>query len=283
MSAKWTFWAWEQPIKTAPKKLALLQLANNSNDGGKSWYSIGKMSEACGVGERTFQRQVQSLEEDGLLKVERRTNRPSIYTLKDEIEVTLHDLGCQSDGAGCQSDGARGVRESPDPNNDPNNDPINKDPLSTKADEIQDAFDYFYIAGLVKKSKVKAFTKFKSLVEEMKADPMEFATLLSKDIQYRITTQQFGIDKLHPSTYLNNQRWTDEYEEPNNGQSQVNGKQSAAERIAERNRQRYGQASSGLGMAEDGRDLREPMDQGTGGRAAITLDSSSFKTEDGSS
>ena len=34
MSAKWTFWAWEQPIKTAPKKLALLQLANNADDDG---------------------------------------------------------------------------------------------------------------------------------------------------------------------------------------------------------------------------------------------------------
>ena len=36
MSAKWTFWAWEQPVKTAPKKLALLQLANNANDDGVS-------------------------------------------------------------------------------------------------------------------------------------------------------------------------------------------------------------------------------------------------------
>lgn len=126
MSAKWTFWAWEQPIKTAPKKLALLQLANNANDDGKSWYSIGKMATACGVGERTFQRQIQSLEEDGLLHVERRSNRPSIYTLTDEVEITLHiDSGCQSDGAGCQSDGSRGVRESPDLNSNPNNYPNN--------------------------------------------------------------------------------------------------------------------------------------------------------------
>lgn len=126
MSAKWTFWAWEQPIKTAPKKLALLQLANNANDDGKSWYSIGKMALACGVGERTFQRQIQSLEEDGLLHVERRSNRPSIYTLTDEIEVTLNnDAGCQSGGSGCQSDGLGGVRESHDLNSNPNNYPNN--------------------------------------------------------------------------------------------------------------------------------------------------------------
>ena len=110
MSAKWTFWAWEKEIKTAPKKLALLQLANNANDDGKSWYSIIKMATACGVSERTFQRQIQSLESDGILHVERRSNRPSIYRLKDEVEIVLHsDLGCQSDGVGCQSVTSGGV------------------------------------------------------------------------------------------------------------------------------------------------------------------------------
>lgn len=124
MSAKWTFWAWEQDIKTAPKKLALLQLANNANDDGKSWYSIAKMAKACGVGERTFQRQIQALEEDGLLHVERRNNRPSIYTLTDEVEIILHSYsGCQSDVAGCQSDALGGVRESHDPNSNPNSNP----------------------------------------------------------------------------------------------------------------------------------------------------------------
>lgn len=103
MSAKWTFWAWEQKIKTAPKKLALLQLANNSNDDGKSWYSIEKMADACGVSDRTFQRQIKDLENDGLLHVERRNNRPSIYELKDKVEITLHSGGDivtprQSDG-----------------------------------------------------------------------------------------------------------------------------------------------------------------------------------------
>lgn len=127
MSAKWTFWAWEQDIKTAPKKLALLQLANNANDDGISWYSIGKMAIACGVSDRTLQRQIQSLEDDGLLIVERRSNRPSIYKLNDGIEVTLKDNErCQSVIVGCQSVTSRGVRESHDPNSNPNNYPNNK-------------------------------------------------------------------------------------------------------------------------------------------------------------
>ena len=124
MSAKWTFWAWDQEIKTAPKKLALLQLANNANDDGKSWYSIEKMAKACGVSDRTFQRQIQSLEEDGLLHVERRNNRPSIYTLTNEVEITLQaKQGCQSVTSGCQSVTLGGVTESHDPNSNPNNEP----------------------------------------------------------------------------------------------------------------------------------------------------------------
>ena len=57
----------------------------------------------------------------------------------------------------------------------------------------------------------------------------------------RITKQQFGNDKLHPSTYLNNQRWEDEHE-TNNGQLAPNGKQSAAERQAASVESKYGQA-----------------------------------------
>ena len=93
MSAKWTFWAWEVDIKTAPKKLALLQLANNADDDGKSWYAIAKMAKACGVAERTFQRQIQSLENDNLLKVDRRSNRSSVYHLQGSELITLIDTG----------------------------------------------------------------------------------------------------------------------------------------------------------------------------------------------
>lgn len=89
MSAKWTFWAWDQEIKSAPKKLALLKLADNANDGGKSWYSIAKMAKSCGVSERTFIRSLQELEKINLLRIEKRPNRPSVYTLTDGMEVTL--------------------------------------------------------------------------------------------------------------------------------------------------------------------------------------------------
>lgn len=90
MSAKYTFLAWDTPIDNAPLKLALLQLANNADDNGFSFYSISKMALACGMSEKTFQRKIKEMESMGILTVERRSNRPSLYSLiGDEMGVTL--------------------------------------------------------------------------------------------------------------------------------------------------------------------------------------------------
>ncbi|MFT6347102.1 MAG: hypothetical protein ACJAYB_000083 [Psychromonas sp.] len=98
MSAKWTFWAWEQEIKKAPLKLTLLQLANNSNDDGVSWYSIPKMAGNCSMSERAFQGHVKTLEKDGFLNIKERAGTSSIYTLKS-IEIELHDQPTPAESA----------------------------------------------------------------------------------------------------------------------------------------------------------------------------------------
>ena len=93
MSAKYTFLAWDTPVKNAPLKLTLLQLANNADDDGFSYYSISKMALACGMSDRTFMRKIAELEELSILSVTRRSNRPSLYTLiGDEMGVTLCHL-----------------------------------------------------------------------------------------------------------------------------------------------------------------------------------------------
>ena len=220
MSAKWTFWAWEQPVKTAPKKLALLQLANNANDDGVSWYSIGKMSASCGVSERTFQRHIQELESDGLLHVERRSNRPSKYTLKEKVEVVLHGLGCQSDVAGCQSVTSGGVRVSPDLNSNPNTD------LNSFNNVCVSAFEIFWNAGMRKQNKKGALKAFTSLCKKCKSEntPDEIANLMALDVKRRIELEQFGFDRLHPATYINSERWTDEQLQESNAINNSQGR-----------------------------------------------------------
>jgi len=150
---------------------------------------------------------------------------------------------------------------------------INQEPLTKNHKPVikdllcEEAFSIFYSAGLIKRSKAKAFSTFKSLVKQMECDPLEFAELLSDDIKHRISTNQFGIDKLHPSTYLNQQRWTDDYEtakQSNNGLPEGSRKLSASERIRARNEAKYGnqQPSSGLGVGENDGDLRISVDPG---------------------
>ena len=127
MSAKYTFLAWDTPIDNAPLKLTLLQLANNADDDGFSYYSISKMAVACGMSERTFMRKIAELEKMKILTVERRANRPSLYTLiGDEMGVSL----CHLQGAevtGCHAEVTEshlvGDRESHDLNNTPNTTP----------------------------------------------------------------------------------------------------------------------------------------------------------------
>ena len=270
MSAKYTFLAWDTPVKDASTKLALLQLANNADDNGFSYYSISKMANACDMSDRNFMRKIKELESMKVLTVERRANRPSLYTLiGDEMGVTLCHLhssevtGCHAEVTGCH---AEGDRLSHDPNSYPVNSP---ESIFMCEKTLEQGFEIFYSAGLVKKSKAQAYKKFKSLSKKMKADPIEFGQLLAQDVQTRIAKQQYGIDKLHPSTYLNNERWTDEHEENNNGQFAPTGKQSAAERINARNSAKYGQPSSGLGMGESSGDLRGAMGEGER-RNAIT-------------
>ena len=124
MSAKYTFLAWGTNIESAPLKLALLQLANNADDDGFSYYSISKMAKSCGVSDRTFIRKIAELERLNILTVERRSNRPSLYTLQgDEMGVTLCQLQnsevteCHAEVTECHGGGDR---VSHDLNNTPN-------------------------------------------------------------------------------------------------------------------------------------------------------------------
>lgn len=75
---------------------------------------------------------------------------------------------------------------------------------------LTEAFEVFWSAGMVKTGKKKAFTVFASLVKRDKVEPKAFAEKLAADVKARIEAEQFGFDKLHPTTYLNQERWNDD-------------------------------------------------------------------------
>ncbi|WP_392559763.1 hypothetical protein [Orbus mooreae] len=79
---------------------------------------------------------------------------------------------------------------------------------------INSAFEVFWSAGLPKINKSKAIKSFESAfkvwIKNNDGSEMSFAEMLFSDIQLRIVNNQFGFNKLHPTSYLNNQRWEDE-------------------------------------------------------------------------
>lgn len=83
--------------------------------------------------------------------------------------------------------------------------------LSDKSDAIENAFETFWISGMRKVNKAGALKSFKKAFKDSKEkDPNLFAEKLSNDVKARLSAKQFGFDNLHPTTYLNQQRWNDE-------------------------------------------------------------------------
>lgn len=100
---------------------------------------------------------------------------------------------------------------------------ISKTDLSSKkegseymSDEVEQAFNLFWSAGLKKASKPSGQKAFLAAIKRHKiADVQAFAQKLHDDIaaRKRIGTQ-LGFDALMPSTYLNNDRWEDDLPVP---------------------------------------------------------------------
>ena len=83
---------------------------------------------------------------------------------------------------------------------------------------ISHEFDRFWLAGMTKQSKQAALKAFTKQHKESKQDIEVFTDYLISDIQQRLSAGVFGFDKMHPTTYLNQQRWHDDIVKPINGQ-----------------------------------------------------------------
>ncbi len=156
MSAKYTFWAWEVDINKAPLKLTLLQLANNANDDGISWYSVPKMAKRCGMSERALQGHIKTLEEMGLLVVKDRPGTSRIYEL--QYSEVLLKCGAPAESA---PPPPQNLRHTPAESADDLNNEFKMDPnnyLSAKADQKQQSKRALY---------VEMATRFMELIPEM--------------------------------------------------------------------------------------------------------------------
>lgn len=138
MSARSTFWAWEQQNLAGPTKLVLLAIADYSDDRGVSWPSYETISKKCCMDRRTVIRHIKKLQEANYLTINRRIsegkNQSNTFKLNinESIKVVTesHHQGGGSDreSLGVVTESHQGSdRESPKPNNEPNNkEPNNK-------------------------------------------------------------------------------------------------------------------------------------------------------------
>lgn len=209
MSAKHTFMAWDYKSESAGVKLVLLQIANNSNDDGVSWYSIEKMADACGMGVRTFQRHLNFLESEKVLEIIRRPNKTSVYKL---IWLNYKTDSTQEDGTAklalwnCQIDTSRGAKMAHDPNKESNKE--------SESNFVCSLFEKFWrnyncekTAKVKKQDAKKAFMRLMRGMSEKKAEMLTYAMLVH--YQDNLVGVVFGADRMHPTTYINKRQWED--------------------------------------------------------------------------
>lgn len=196
------------------RKLVLLKLADNANDNGKCWPSYDHIAEMCEIDRRTAMRHIKALSETGLVTLTYRKgekgNSSNIYHLHLDGDNLSPPSDTRSPGV---------VAEDHQPS-----DPVSPrtshrtsqlEPIKNKQKdvaEIEHCFERLWVEFPTKKSKKNSLAKFKSLAQARNEPVDEFTNMLCTDVRTRIANRQFGFDKLHLTTYLNQERWNDEHE-----------------------------------------------------------------------
>lgn len=189
---------------------------------------------------KTIQRTIKRLEEMGLILSTNKLNKMKMdktkwysiaYEKIEELTSQNDQMRCDQNGSSMRSKWddrySQNDQMSCDQNDHTNNQ--RKDfyteentPLPPKVEnsnDLENAFDVFWKVYKAKLNKSGALKSFKSAYKKysqktQKSAPQEFAEMLVCDVQKRLSLGQFGFDKLHPTTYLNNARWEDEYTQP---------------------------------------------------------------------
>ncbi|HHE3573112.1 TPA: helix-turn-helix domain-containing protein [Pasteurella multocida] len=235
MSSKLLGHVWDLDLPDHATKLVLLRLADSANDEtGECWPSLKHIQDKCNIkSKNTIRRALEVLEQLGLLvvikrKLSAKQNTSNLYRLNikkilepSSVSIKLGD-GSNSELGGSNSELGGGSNSEPRTNN--SFEPINElnTPLPPKVEnsnDLENAFDVFWKVYKAKLNKSGALKSFKSAYKKysqktQKSAPQEFAEMLVCDVQKRLSLGQFGFDKLHPTTYLNNARWEDEYTQP---------------------------------------------------------------------
>ncbi|ELV8670795.1 hypothetical protein QNE35_004326 [Vibrio vulnificus] len=116
---------------------------------------------------------------------------------------------------------------------------------------IERCFESFWKVFPTRKAKKQAFEKFKSIVKRRSETPEEFTAMLCADVQARLQNGQFGFDKLHATTYLNQERWNDDHENSRQLSNQSIGSSNRFDEFNQHLLDKYGHTATQIGRCGD--------------------------------
>ena len=106
---------------------------------------------------------------------------------------------------------------------------ISSTPIKDGWVEAEQLFDDFWHSGIRKVNKKKAKALFSNLLKKPRElSKLDFTYRLIQDIKTRLASNQLGFAEMHPTTYLNGERWNDEVTP--NAQNQL-GRPTATSRL----------------------------------------------------
>ena len=162
------------------------------------------------------------------------------------------------------------------------------DQSSIDREQLDWCFEQFWLSGIRKVNKKAAKPKFQKIISsQSKPDGptiYDLTNQLINDVKSRLSAGQLGFAEMHPTTYLNGERWNDELKQPEQ-QSKPVTPRSANERVraalAEKQAARNAAGAEereigGQALANDGGHVRpqvcEPVRGDAAGNVGQVLD-----------
>jgi hypothetical protein len=204
------------------RKLVLLKLADNANDQGECWPSYQYIADQCEMSKRSVMLHINKLIEDGFLKKEHRLggekfNKSNLYTLMvgagDSLGVVqeIHPPSAGDSLGGSAGDAPRTYHSL-----EPINKPIDQSKIERERLELS-SFEFWWEVYPKKIAKKVVFKDWLKVIKKMDDQTVrDLTNHIANDINYRLEllaggdSRAFGFDRLHPKTYLSQERYNDD-------------------------------------------------------------------------
>jgi len=209
MSARATFWAWEQDLN-ASQKIVLLSLANFANDEDESWHGMASLSKATGMTRRSVINQIKYLQDNGYITVVRRKKEGSVLNDTNVYRINI-DLSKTSIKP------KKVVKEihHPSERDSPKSKRESKSKTKNKNNASGDAWQesvWKEIQGHYKRASSRIGDKQKAIAILKKFDAEQISTIVKSIAQHAdgvIRAQEIKPDRTlpHLTTWLNGRRF----------------------------------------------------------------------------